>query len=57
MGTGFPPFRGGLLRYADEVGLQRIVERIEALARTHGARFEPAALLRARAASGKGFYT
>ena len=25
MGTGFPPFRGGLLRYADQVGLQRVV--------------------------------
>ena len=24
MGTGFPPFRGGLLRYADKLGAQRI---------------------------------
>ncbi len=29
MGTGFPPFRGGLLRYADETGLAVIVERIK----------------------------
>src|SRR5262249_47045942 len=25
MGTGFPPFRGGLLRYADSLGAQAIV--------------------------------
>ncbi len=29
MGTGFPPFRGGLLRYADAVGLPMIVDRIK----------------------------
>ena len=26
MGTGFPPFRGGLLKYADHVGAQYIAE-------------------------------
>ncbi len=57
MGTGFPPFRGGLLRHADSVGLPRIVERLDALARTHGARFEPAPYLRERASTGKGFYS
>jgi 3-hydroxyacyl-CoA dehydrogenase/enoyl-CoA hydratase/3-hydroxybutyryl-CoA epimerase len=57
MGTGFPPFRGGLLRYADSIGLSRIVERLERLARAHGVRFEPAPYLRERAAAGKGFYT
>jgi 3-hydroxyacyl-CoA dehydrogenase/enoyl-CoA hydratase/3-hydroxybutyryl-CoA epimerase len=25
MGTGFPPFRGGLLRYADQLGIENIV--------------------------------
>jgi 3-hydroxyacyl-CoA dehydrogenase len=28
LGTGFPPFRGGLLRYADEAGIGGIVERL-----------------------------
>lgn len=28
MGTGFPPFRGGLLRYADSVGLDKIVDEL-----------------------------
>jgi len=27
-GTGFPPFRGGLLRYADAVGIAAVVERL-----------------------------
>ena len=57
MGTGFPPFRGGLLRYADSVGLTRIVERLERLSRAHGVRFEPAPYLRERAAAQKGFYS
>jgi len=29
MGTGFPPFRGGLLKYADSVGIQNIVNRLD----------------------------
>jgi 3-hydroxyacyl-CoA dehydrogenase/enoyl-CoA hydratase/3-hydroxybutyryl-CoA epimerase len=28
LGTGFPPFRGGLLRYADAAGIGAIVERL-----------------------------
>jgi 3-hydroxyacyl-CoA dehydrogenase/enoyl-CoA hydratase/3-hydroxybutyryl-CoA epimerase len=27
-GTGFPPFKGGLLRWADQEGLERIAERL-----------------------------
>jgi len=29
MGCGFPPFRGGLLRYADSIGLDKIVTALE----------------------------
>lgn len=29
MGTGFPPFRGGLLRFADNEGVKRIAETLE----------------------------
>lgn len=29
MGTGFPPFRGGLLKYADSVGVAGIVQALE----------------------------
>lgn len=46
-GTGFPPFRGGLLRYADAVGLDNIVKELERLAAAQGSRFKPSeALLR-----------
>ncbi len=57
-GTGFPPFRGGLLRWADGVGTAEILARLEALRQelVHGIRFEPAPLLRAYAREGRGFY-
>jgi 3-hydroxyacyl-CoA dehydrogenase/enoyl-CoA hydratase/3-hydroxybutyryl-CoA epimerase len=29
MGTGFPPFRGGLLKYADKVGITQIIQKLE----------------------------
>jgi 3-hydroxyacyl-CoA dehydrogenase/enoyl-CoA hydratase/3-hydroxybutyryl-CoA epimerase len=45
MGTGFPPFRGGPLRFADSLGPRTVVERLEALSARYGARFEPAPLL------------
>jgi len=56
LGTGFPPFRGGLLRYADTVGLAGILERLEQLERDYGERFTPAPLLRERAAGAGRFY-
>ena len=40
MGTGFPPFRGGLLRYADSLGLPYVVSRLDALS-SIGPRFRP----------------
>jgi 3-hydroxyacyl-CoA dehydrogenase/enoyl-CoA hydratase/3-hydroxybutyryl-CoA epimerase len=55
-GTGFPPFRGGLLRWADSVGLPTVLAKLESFERTHGVRFEPAPLLRRKAEAGEGFY-
>lgn len=55
-GTGFPPFRGGLLRWADAQGIRHVLVRLLALESAHGARFTPAPLVRERAAAGKGFY-
>ncbi len=54
MGTGFPPFRGGLLRYADKRGVGEIASRLEALTQTVGERVAPSEALRKRA---RGFYT
>jgi 3-hydroxyacyl-CoA dehydrogenase/enoyl-CoA hydratase/3-hydroxybutyryl-CoA epimerase len=50
MGTGFPPFRGGLLRHADTLGALVVVERLSALERAYGKRFESCELLRRMAA-------
>ena len=56
MGTGFPPFRGGLLRFADDQHPRAILERTQALSDSVGARFEPAPVLEDLAASGRTFY-
>lgn len=56
MGTGFPPFRGGLLRYADSLGSKYIVEELEEYASRHGARLKPTAPLSNMAKSNKSFY-
>ncbi len=45
MGTGFPPFRGGLLRHADVLGLPSVVERLRGLEKEHGVRFAPCEVL------------
>lgn len=44
MGTGFPPFRGGLLRHADAVGVPIVADRLGRLAEAQGDRFRPAEL-------------
>jgi len=41
-GTGFPPFRGGLCRWADRVGVEAIAMELEKLAGQYGERFSPA---------------
>ena len=56
MGTGFPPFRGGLLKYADAIGIENIVITLQSLSQHHGERFEPAKLLLSMAKNGETFY-
>ncbi len=56
MGTGFPPFRGGLLRYADSVGAAEIVKKLTALHSRFGARYEPAPTLIRMAEKGETFH-
>ncbi|MBN2191945.1 MAG: enoyl-CoA hydratase/isomerase family protein [Polyangiaceae bacterium] len=50
--VGFPPGRGGPLRYADVVGASDLTRRLEDLARDLGSRFEPPRLLRDLARTG-----
>lgn len=56
MGTGFPPFRGGLLRYADSLGVDAVVEKLKGYQARFGARYEPAAALLARQRAKQRFY-
>ena len=53
--TGFPPFRGGLCRWADQQGLPQLIATLERLEGAAGDRFRPSPALRATAAAG-GFY-
>jgi len=55
-GTGFPSFRGGLLRYADKVGVKHIYAQLEAFAEKLGPRFASCEYLRKLATTGRGFY-
>jgi 3-hydroxyacyl-CoA dehydrogenase/enoyl-CoA hydratase/3-hydroxybutyryl-CoA epimerase len=55
-GFGFPPFRGGILREADRLGLGYVVDRLEGFATKYGKRLEPAELLRKMASEGKTFH-
>ncbi len=56
MGAGFAPSRGGPLRYADFVGVEKIVGAMEHLVEEGAARFEPCALLLAMARHDRKFY-
>jgi len=56
MGTGFPPFRGGLLRHADGVGIPIVADRLSRLADSHGERFRPAAILSQMVRDQRRFY-
>jgi 3-hydroxyacyl-CoA dehydrogenase / enoyl-CoA hydratase / 3-hydroxybutyryl-CoA epimerase len=40
-GTGFAPFRGGPIRYAQQRGPAAVVAKLESLARQYGTRFTP----------------
>ncbi|MGZ5445994.1 MAG: 3-hydroxyacyl-CoA dehydrogenase NAD-binding domain-containing protein [Thermoanaerobaculia bacterium] len=56
MGTGFPPFLGGLLRYADSLGVPYIASRLDELSSSVGPRFRPNEPLKRLAARDGKFY-
>jgi 3-hydroxyacyl-CoA dehydrogenase/enoyl-CoA hydratase/3-hydroxybutyryl-CoA epimerase len=56
MGTGWAPFRGGPLRFADHLGLQTVLSRLNNLRDRVGSYFEPSSLLIDKATRGEGFY-
>jgi 3-hydroxyacyl-CoA dehydrogenase/enoyl-CoA hydratase/3-hydroxybutyryl-CoA epimerase len=46
LGTGFPDFRGGVLKYAQDLGLENVAAGLDELAARCGERFSPCRLLR-----------
>lgn len=63
-GTGFPQDQEGPLHYADRVGLDQVLRRLDAFTETLGTRFWPAPLLRRMVEAGltgrqvgRGFFT
>jgi len=55
-GFGFPPFRGGPLRHADDLGAARLVGELERLAERRGVRYAPCEFLVDLARRGARFY-
>ena len=55
LGTGFPAWRGGPLRFAEKFGIKKLVEEMEKLARTNE-KYVPCTLLRKHAQEGTRFY-
>ena len=44
-GTGFPAYKGGLLSYANDIGLKNILESLRTFEKEYGSRFTPSNLL------------
>jgi 3-hydroxyacyl-CoA dehydrogenase / enoyl-CoA hydratase / 3-hydroxybutyryl-CoA epimerase / enoyl-CoA isomerase len=55
LGIGFPPFRGGALRYADTVGLKTLVDKAAKYA-SLGKLYEPTARMKEMAARGQKYH-
>jgi 3-hydroxyacyl-CoA dehydrogenase/enoyl-CoA hydratase/3-hydroxybutyryl-CoA epimerase len=55
LGTGFAPFRGGPLRFADHFGLKKMVDEMSRLAQNEP-KFAPCEILKKHAQNGTKFY-
>ena len=55
LGIGFPAFRGGIFRWADSLGLTKVLEMLSRYEHL-GPRFQATEQLRKLAAEGRGFY-
>ncbi|HEU0275097.1 MAG TPA: 3-hydroxyacyl-CoA dehydrogenase NAD-binding domain-containing protein [Candidatus Udaeobacter sp.] len=55
LGTGFAPFRGGPLRFAEHFGIRKVVDELDRLAQTEE-KFLPCEILKKHAREGTKFY-
>ncbi len=55
LGLGFPPFRGGALKYCDTLGMKHVIERAAQFAHL-GKIYEPTARMKEMAAKGEMYY-
>ena len=55
-GCGFPPHKGGILRYADSWGLENVLDALQKFNKTYGERYRPSSLIKQMAANGQRFY-
>jgi 3-hydroxyacyl-CoA dehydrogenase/enoyl-CoA hydratase/3-hydroxybutyryl-CoA epimerase len=56
LGAGFPPFRGGLLRYADSTGVSNLTNTLQQLSKDVDGRFAPSETLKTMAEGEEVFY-
>lgn len=56
-GTGFAPFLGGVLGYADSIGIKTLHQRLEHMSKVNGDNYKPAQLIIDKAAKGEAFYS
>ncbi|MCA9802324.1 MAG: enoyl-CoA hydratase/isomerase family protein [Cyanobacteria bacterium HKST-UBA02] len=57
IGAGFPPFRGGLLRYADELGIDYVVQGLERIYANHEPKRSVSSMLLEMQQAGRKFYS
>jgi 3-hydroxyacyl-CoA dehydrogenase/enoyl-CoA hydratase/3-hydroxybutyryl-CoA epimerase len=55
-GIGFPPFRGGIFRYADHLGIKIVHQKLAFLSKVSGENYVPTRLILEMVAEGKTFY-
>lgn len=57
LGAGFPPFRGGILTYADHLGLKTVYEKLKSYESVSSARFKPTRMIEEMARNNQTFYS
>lgn len=53
MGMGFPPYRGGVMKYADTLGAKYVYDKLKRWADAHGSMYAPCDYLRQKAEAGE----